>query len=135
MVEESHKEKSGVSEVSETDRLRKRVEELESRERQREREDDLDKKVESRLVDFQKQQRQQQQQQKQQQEKASKKRQVQLILAIVGVPLMLIFGWPFGPIFFGYSIWVALAIFATIAVISAIIRKLLIGTYWGCFSC
>jgi len=123
MVEESHKEKSSVSEVSETDRLRKRVEELESRERQREREEELDKKVESRLADFQKQQRQQQQQ-KQQQDEASKKRSAQWIVAIVFVPLMLIFGWPLGPILFGYSIWVALAIMGIMAIIGAIIRKL-----------
>jgi len=129
MVEESHKEKSGVSETSETDRLRKRVEELESRERQREREEELDKKVERRLGDFQKEQRRQQ---REQQEEASEKQEKQSVVwrvAIVALPLMLIFGWPLGPILFGYSFWVAIAIMVIIAIIAAIIRKSLTGSY------
>jgi len=111
MVEESHKETSGVSEVSETDRLRKRVEELESRERQREREEELDKKVERRLADFQKQHRRQQREQ--QEEASEQKKQLvvrRIAILVVFFPLVFIFGVPFGPILFGYSFWVALAI-------------------------
>jgi len=129
MVEESHKEKSGVSETSETDRLRKRVEELESRERQREREEELDKKVERRLGDFQKEQRRQQQKQREEASEKQKKQSAVWAVAIVFVPLLLIFGWPLGPILFGYSIWVAFAIMVIMAIIAAMIRKLATGSY------
>jgi len=128
MVEESHKEKSGVSEVSETDRLRKRVEELESRERQREREE-FSKKVEGRLADFQIQQRRQQQEQQEEASEKQKNNRRKWIIAVVFAPLLLIFGWPFGQVLFGYSFWVAIAISVILVVILTIIRKLATGSY------
>jgi len=117
MVKESHKEKSSVSEVSETDRLRKRVEELESRERQREREE-FSKKVEGRLADFQIQQRRQQQAEQKVTES------FWWVLGISAIIVGVVFGaLPLlGVLSFGYSnltanlIWLGGLIFLAIAV-------------------